>query len=400
MRDGGRDDSPDGPGAASFWAHFETLTRIARPSRHEEPVIEHVRAWAAAQRLRARAGRGPQPRHPRACDARPRVGARHSSLQGHLDMVCERDPASAERPDRGADRARPRRRLADGGRDDARRRRRRRDRRDDGAGRGRVDPARPARAADDGRRGGRARGRERPRRLAAHRLDPDQPRQRGGRRPHRRVRRQHRHVGPGRSTARGVLPGCGRRCRSWPAAGSAATRASRSRSAMRTRSRCSAGCCARRTRPRRSGSSRSTAGRAATRSPATPSRSARFRAIEEAAFRAAVESATATVRDAYAKTDPGATVTVERRRRRRRRLDGGGDGQAARRRRARPDRAARDEPRLRRARRDEHLARRGDDRGRPPDAAQPVALVERLGAARGDRRARRGGARSRAARSR
>ena len=31
---------------------------------------------------------------------------------------------------------------------------------------------------------------------------------------------------------------------------------------------------------------------------------------QEAAFRAAVESATAVVRDAYAKTDPGATVTV------------------------------------------------------------------------------------------
>ena len=24
----------------AFWAHFEALTRIARPSRHEEPVIE------------------------------------------------------------------------------------------------------------------------------------------------------------------------------------------------------------------------------------------------------------------------------------------------------------------------------------------------------------------------
>ena len=30
----------------SFWAHFEALTKIARPSRHEEPVIEHARAWA------------------------------------------------------------------------------------------------------------------------------------------------------------------------------------------------------------------------------------------------------------------------------------------------------------------------------------------------------------------
>ena len=43
-------------------------------------------------------------------------------------------------------------------------------------------------------------------------------------------------------------------------------------------------------------------------------------------------------------------------------------------------------PGLRRPRRDEHVARRGDHRGRPADAAQPLALVQRLGAARGDRR--------------
>ena len=31
----------------AFWGRFEELTTIARPSRHEEPVIEHVRDWAA-----------------------------------------------------------------------------------------------------------------------------------------------------------------------------------------------------------------------------------------------------------------------------------------------------------------------------------------------------------------
>jgi di/tripeptidase len=36
------DDMRPGP----FWDHFTRLTKIARPSRHEEPVIEHVRAWA------------------------------------------------------------------------------------------------------------------------------------------------------------------------------------------------------------------------------------------------------------------------------------------------------------------------------------------------------------------
>jgi hypothetical protein len=30
----------------TFWSHFDALTRIARPSRHEEPAIEHVHRWA------------------------------------------------------------------------------------------------------------------------------------------------------------------------------------------------------------------------------------------------------------------------------------------------------------------------------------------------------------------
>jgi hypothetical protein len=33
--------------ARHFWDHFGTLTTISRPSRQEEPVIEHVRAWAS-----------------------------------------------------------------------------------------------------------------------------------------------------------------------------------------------------------------------------------------------------------------------------------------------------------------------------------------------------------------
>ena len=43
----------------AFWSHFEALTRIARPSRHEEPAIEHVRAWAAEHGFdQARVDRG------------------------------------------------------------------------------------------------------------------------------------------------------------------------------------------------------------------------------------------------------------------------------------------------------------------------------------------------------
>ena len=83
-----------------FWAHFEALTRIARPSRHEEPVIEHVRAWAAERGLEVRqdAGRNlviPVPATP------GRAGASTLILQGHLDMVCERDPASPNDPAEG-----------------------------------------------------------------------------------------------------------------------------------------------------------------------------------------------------------------------------------------------------------------------------------------------------------
>ena len=42
----------------SFWAHFETLTRIPRPSRGEQRVIEHVRAWAGDHGLELREDAG------------------------------------------------------------------------------------------------------------------------------------------------------------------------------------------------------------------------------------------------------------------------------------------------------------------------------------------------------
>ena len=84
----------------SFWTHFEALTRIARPSRHEEPVIEHVREWANRQgfELEQDSGRNLVVRV-------PGTPGRESSpvvvLQGHLDMVCERDPASPNDPAEG-----------------------------------------------------------------------------------------------------------------------------------------------------------------------------------------------------------------------------------------------------------------------------------------------------------
>ena len=86
------------PGA--FWAHFEALTRIPRPSRQEEPMIEHVRAWAAQHGLEVKQDSGrnlviPVPATP------GRESAPTLVLQGHLDMVCERDPASPNDPAEG-----------------------------------------------------------------------------------------------------------------------------------------------------------------------------------------------------------------------------------------------------------------------------------------------------------
>ena len=84
----------------AFWTHFAELTRIARPSRHEEPAIEHVRAWAAEHGLELQqdAGRNLVVR----VSATPgRETAPTVVLQGHLDMVCERDSASPNDPAEG-----------------------------------------------------------------------------------------------------------------------------------------------------------------------------------------------------------------------------------------------------------------------------------------------------------
>jgi dipeptidase D len=83
-----------------FWEHFEALTKIARPSRHEGQVIEHVRAWASERgyELEQDTGGNLVVRVP----ATPgRESAATLVLQGHLDMVCERDPASPNDPAEG-----------------------------------------------------------------------------------------------------------------------------------------------------------------------------------------------------------------------------------------------------------------------------------------------------------
>jgi dipeptidase D len=85
---------------AGCWRHFEALTRIARPSRHEESVTEHIRAWAAEQgfELRQDAARNLVVRVPATVG---RQSAPTLVLQGHLDMVCERLPDSPNDPAEG-----------------------------------------------------------------------------------------------------------------------------------------------------------------------------------------------------------------------------------------------------------------------------------------------------------
>jgi dipeptidase D len=85
---------------ATFWAHFEALTRIARPSRQEEPAIEHVHRWAGEHGFDVEQDEG------RNVVVRvPATAGRESAptvvLQGHLDMVCERASASPNDPAEG-----------------------------------------------------------------------------------------------------------------------------------------------------------------------------------------------------------------------------------------------------------------------------------------------------------
>jgi dipeptidase D len=78
---------------SAFWGHFATLTTISRPSRAEEPVVEYVRQWATGHgfELQQDAGRNLVIR---VAASSGRESAPALILQGHLDMVCERDPAS------------------------------------------------------------------------------------------------------------------------------------------------------------------------------------------------------------------------------------------------------------------------------------------------------------------
>jgi dipeptidase D len=97
--------APESPVVSGFepgacWRHFEALTKIARPSRHEEPVIDHIRGWAAGNsfELHQDAARNLLVRVPASSG---RESAPALVLQGHLDMVCERRPDSPNDPAEG-----------------------------------------------------------------------------------------------------------------------------------------------------------------------------------------------------------------------------------------------------------------------------------------------------------
>ena len=75
---------------ARLWSHFQDILAIPRPSGHEERIAEHVAAWAA--------DRGFEVRRDDAGTLSIRVPASDGHgeaptvvLQGHLDMVCEKN---------------------------------------------------------------------------------------------------------------------------------------------------------------------------------------------------------------------------------------------------------------------------------------------------------------------
>ncbi len=85
---------------ALVWERFEELTRIPRPSKEEGPAREHVLAWAESRNL----GAGTDAEGNVVVRVPASTGRELAStvvLQSHLDVVCERDPASPFDPREG-----------------------------------------------------------------------------------------------------------------------------------------------------------------------------------------------------------------------------------------------------------------------------------------------------------
>jgi dipeptidase D len=90
----------EGAEPALLWKHFEALAGIARPSRHEEAAVAHVKAWAGEKGFEVVPAGGTN-----LIVRVPATPGRESAptviLQGHLDMVCERRPDSPYDPAEG-----------------------------------------------------------------------------------------------------------------------------------------------------------------------------------------------------------------------------------------------------------------------------------------------------------
>lgn len=91
---------------ASVWRHFQAICAIPRPSKHEEAISGHVRAWAEARGLVTDVdGAGNLLIRKKATPGRE--GSPGIALQAHLDMVCQaeggwrhdfmKDPIDVER---------------------------------------------------------------------------------------------------------------------------------------------------------------------------------------------------------------------------------------------------------------------------------------------------------------
>ena len=85
---------------ALLWERFAELTRIARPSKEEGPARDHVLAWAQERELAASVDSEGNV-VVRVAASPGRENAPTVVLQSHLDIVCERDPASPFDPRKG-----------------------------------------------------------------------------------------------------------------------------------------------------------------------------------------------------------------------------------------------------------------------------------------------------------
>jgi len=83
-----------------FWRHFAALTQIPRASFEEEAAVAHVVAWAGSHHFKTRRDAAGN----LVVDVPATPGREHAPtviLQGHLDIVCERDPDSPNDPRAG-----------------------------------------------------------------------------------------------------------------------------------------------------------------------------------------------------------------------------------------------------------------------------------------------------------